>query len=202
MTEENTEDQINEDVNETFSQNETKETVAEKPQKVKKVKLTPRGRPPKTVSKNPDTIRAEARARRKAKKEARERMGAIAGQKLVAPNKRGVKRRWVTDDLANIDTKLDLGYYFVQESETGDEYIPTSDLGSRKSQITGKNADGSPQRSYLMEIPEDIYQENQQENESKIRAIEDQIRRGNPDGRGLSDGSAYDPSPGKNSFNI
>lgn len=143
-----------------------------------------------------EIIQRDAKKRREAARKGRFDMGGLTGQKLMAPNREGYKRRWVNDDdKGKLDQALDKGYYFLQETTRGDEYIPTSDLGARKSQRVGTKEDGSALHAYLMEIPLELYQETQQEKEAAIRELEDQIRRGKANG-GVE--KAYSPSGSSN----
>jgi hypothetical protein len=155
----------------------------------------------KFLDKTSNEVIAAAKKRRKEAREAHSRSGGLDGQRLVAPTREGFKRRYVNDDnKGNIDKKLRLGYYFIQESQIGDEYIPTSDQGTAKSQRVGVREDGSALIAYLMEIPEEFYQETQDEKEERIVSSETQVRQGRPDGSSVEE--VYDPSPHSNNFNI
>lgn len=157
----------------------------------------------KAIEASADGVIAAARTRRKEAREAHANSGGLQGQRLVAPQREGFKRRFVNDDnKGNIDKHLRLGYYFLEETQIGDEYIPTSDLGKRKSQRVGTKEDGSELIGYLMEIPLEFYQETQNEKEARIVALESQVRQGNAEG-GVE--NSYDPQEekgGNNNFNI
>lgn len=133
---------------------------------------------------------------RKKNRDYREKMGALPGQKLIAGQKTGFVRRWVNDENNNIDEKKAKGYSFVTE---GDE--PTTDAGAAKSQLAGTQKSGQPLRAYLMEIPEEFYNEDQQEKESRIIDQEDAVREaahGGDQGLGGTGSIMYNPSPGSN----
>jgi len=114
------------------------------------------------------TILLDARRRRKKQKDKLKSLGALPGQKLVAPNRQGVVRRWVNGDTMKLDDALNKGYSFVSNNEN-DSCILTTDLGSAKSQIVGKSPSGAPLRAYLMEIPEEMYREDQEVKEAITR---------------------------------
>lgn len=155
----------------------------------------------KIVDKSPDEIRAAAVARRKDAIDYNKEAGALPGQRLVVKTKKGFILRWVRDDdKGGLDRRLRLGYYFVKENLNG-EFIPTDDLGSRVKRRTGVREGGGPEFSFLMEMPEDIYREDQQTKEARIRVTEDEIRGGDGAGGGLASaksldgkGVAYDPT--------
>mgnify|MGYP005843642093 CR=1 FL=1 len=134
-----------------------------------------------------------AAERRRQHKQNLKRTNAIEGQRLVAPSRPGFHRRWVNDEGPGLQNRLQRGYEFVTDD---DEAIPSSDEGSRKSQIVGTGKDGQPLRAYLMEIREDFYEEDQRAREESIRKNESQIRRAEYGGPGDSIGAtghAYAP---------
>lgn len=156
------------------------------------------GRPRKNPEEmTPEQVRQKANQRRRERKAEMKKMGALPGQNLVARQIKGHVSRWVTDEENNIDAKLNSGYTFVKSSDQS-EYASTNDLGSAISKVTGVREGGQPQRSYLMMIPEQFYQEDQQEKEAAIRRKEAGIHRGNPNNDAALEGHTYNPRPGAN----
>jgi len=144
---------------------------------------------------------ALAAERRRKIREARKRLGGIQGQKLLAPKKQGFVRRWVNDEGNRLEEMLDKGYTFVEDA---DAVIPTSDTGSRKSQHVGTQKSGDGLRAYLMETPQEFYEEDQKEKAAQIEKTAQQTRRGHIAGdqgfRGKGQSVLYDPSKGNNQF--
>ncbi len=145
-------------------------------------------------------VRSQARARRKARANERDELGMLPRQKLGAPKRKGYQRRWITDDPGRMTEMLDKGYTPVLENVDGDDKIRTTDQGTRISQVVGRNEDGSPQVSYLMEQEDSLYSEDQQAKEDVRSRKEAQIRRvASSDGIGRS---AYDPTDGRGQFRV
>lgn len=117
--------------------------------------------------------------------------------KLQTSQRKGYVRRWVNDAPGRVQNALDGGYEFVKDNThigSGTE-SKDSDLGSNVSQIVGKDESGQPLRSYLMEIKESWYNEDQVEKSKKIDEVDDAIRNGNINGSTGQDGR-YIPSTG------
>lgn len=147
-----------------------------------------------------DDVRFAARERRRKRFEERNRLGMLPNQKLACPRREGYVRRWANDDGTRIEELLDKGYTHVLENVDGDSGIRSTDQGTRKSQVVGKKADGSPLTAYLMEQEESLYEEDQQAKDEAISRKEEQIRRV-VDSKGIGR-SAYDPTKGKGQFRV
>jgi len=137
---------------------------------------------------------------RKRRMEAREKFkstGAIAGQKLFAPQKKDFHRHWINDEDNRLEELLDKGYVFVDDK---DQVISSDNIGTRKSKLVGTKRAGGPLTAYLMETPEKFYREDQQEKESLIQSHESQVRNAvSGDGKGIgSSGRVYNPAEGSN----
>lgn len=94
-------------------------------------------------------------------------------QKLAAGKREGYQRRWVNDTPGRLEMAQEAGYEFVAQ----DHVANSTDLGARKSVIVGTREDGQPMRAYLMEIPKDWYDEDQQAKQAACDAVDDAIRR-------------------------
>ena len=175
-----------------------------------KLKTTARGkrvgRPkkadtPKASSKSPEQIQAAARALREKSREEHKGTGSLDRQTMVAPQRAGFYRRFVNDQKGRIDTLTQKGYYFVSKNQEG-SFLPTDSLSQAFVKRAGTKEDGSPLFGYLMEIPEDMYREDQQAKEVRRLAKEEVIRNGSGDGTGLSPDVSYDPTKGKGHNNF
>lgn len=129
-------------------------------------KNSPKNKKIKTVDSNVKKIDsdadiiAQARLRREAAREEQKSIGALPGQRLVAPRIEGFESRWVNDTPGRVDAMLKKGYSFLKaKKETGS--ILTTDTGTAKSQIVGTAATGGALRAYLMVIPKELWEENQ-----------------------------------------
>jgi hypothetical protein len=118
-----------------------------------------------------------AKNRRLAKRKEREDLGAIGEQKLVAPTRPGFKRYWAVDEGNRLAILQDRGYTFVESGGPYSQGIHSTDIGENISQVTGTGKDGAAQRSYLMEIPDEFYLEDQKSKEISRQAIEKQLRK-------------------------
>lgn len=108
-------------------------------------------------------------------KSARRRRPSTGGfeYKLSAPSREGETRRWVNDDANRIAQMKELGYEFV--SDTG---VQTDQPGSRIARRVGTQANGAPLMSYLMETPDQLYQEGVDEKERKHALVDQAIEAG------------------------
>jgi hypothetical protein len=125
-----------------------------------------RGRPPveaETVA----TDATEPTTRRR-----RAKIGEFA-MKLGAPERPGFVRRWFNDHKNRIAEGEELAYDFVT-----DKGVKSTDPGSRISRIVGSGENGEPLRAYLMETPDEYYQEGLAEKEAKNRQVDDAIAAG------------------------
>ena len=108
-------------------------------------------------------------------KTARRRRPSTGGfeYKLSAPSREGETRRWVNDEGNRIANMKELGYEFV--SDTG---VQTDQPGSRIVRRVGTQANGAPLMSYLMETPDQLYQEGVDEKERKHSLVDQAIEAG------------------------
>lgn len=102
--------------------------------------------------------------------------------KLEAPERKGYVRRWVNDDGNRVAELYDRDYEHVEDTT-----IQTDGEGTRVKRRVGTKKDGSPLYSYLMEIPEKYYQEDQKEKAKPLDEFNDALKRGQV-GRQAGDG--------------
>lgn len=111
---------------------------------------------------------------------------SVPRAKLSTPEIAGYHSHWVNDYPGRITQAMDAGYTFVDREEAlftsgdlaGDPLGTGSDMGSRVSQVVGKNDDGSPLRAYLMKIPNEFYREDQQAIQDRVNAVDEAMRQG------------------------
>lgn len=119
--------------------------------------------------------------------------------KLSFENKAGKVRRWFNDVGGRVADAEAAGYSFVTAGTTkvGDTALGSGnqDLGTRISRRTGTKENGAEMVSYLMEIDEDLYKEDQLEKQKRVDDIDTKIRKGNIEGVVGVDGR-YVPSSG------
>jgi len=98
-------------------------------------------------------------------------------QKLDAPPRPGYVRRWVNgNDPARIREMEELGYTMVSES-AGEGSARTDGQGTRISRHAGKDEQGAPFQTFLMETPDREYQLGVQDKEEARKPFEEAIRR-------------------------
>lgn len=92
----------------------------------------------------------------------------------------GMHGHWFNDVGNNIQRRLKQGYEVVGTQEKVGERSEdlNTDLGSGMSLVTGTKVDGSPQRSYYMEIEQELYGEDQAAKQSKIDEVDKLIHAG------------------------
>ena len=107
--------------------------------------------------------------------------------KLAVPGRKGFVRRWINDSPGRL-----------LRAEEADWTPVIDDIESEeKGRAVGKNAlvgtkeDGSPLYAYLMEIPEDIYNEDQKAKQKPLDEFDDALRRGNIRGADERDNEAF-----------
>ena len=159
------------------------------------------GKDKKIVKLSPEQVQAKARKKREAARKEHKAYGGLDRQTLLAPQKEGFYRRFVRDDRSRVDNLIQRGYYFVSRNQDG-SFLPTESLSEAFVKSGGSKENGSQLLMYLMEIPIDMYEEDQQAKEKRIRAKEDVIRGGTGDGTGLSPDVSYDPTEGKGQNNF
>lgn len=103
-------------------------------------------------------------------------------QKLAYPLRSGYHRHWFNDDPGRVDQAILAGYTHVIDKD-----------GNNVKRVVGSNAGGNPITGFLMEIPEEWYQEDMAFQQKVVDTMDDAIRRGavvgNPgdDGRYVRD---------------
>lgn len=119
----------------------------------------------------------------------------VARSKLSVPERPGYMRRWVNDTEGRLMQAEQGGYQFAtdQNLQIGQPDVDNvnRDLGARVSRVVDKS---TGQKAYLMEIKQEFYAEDQAAKSKKIRATEDQIRKGKIE----ADESRYVPKGGIN----
>lgn len=141
--------------------------------------------------------REESRERKTASRAERVPLG-VPRSKMSVPNRPGFVRRWVNDNGSRLHAAQQAGYEFVDDPslKVGDQtQTMNSDLGGAISQVVGKREDGSSMRAYLMEIPDEFYQEDQQAKQAQVDQIDQAIKTGNIEGTVGVDGR-YVPNEG------
>ena len=117
----------------------------------------------------------------------------LGGQnyKLKAPLRPGYRRYWFNDDIGRTENALAAGYKHVEEERKGRGKAP------RMKRPAGTNETGGQRYVYLMEIPEEFYQEDQAAKQQPIDEIDAAIKGGVVNGAdGQDDGSFYQPGEG------
>lgn len=128
-----------------------------------------RGRPPKSPEITPDDATPKASRRRRA---------SVGGFKLKldAPQREGFVRRFVNDDPARIKAMEDLGYTLVND-RAGEGAYRTEGQGSRISRHAGRDENGKPFQTILMETPASEYEVGMREKEEARKPFETAIAR-------------------------
>jgi len=96
--------------------------------------------------------------------------------KLDAPQRPGYVRRFVNGDPARIRAMEELGYTLVTET-AGEGSSRTDGQGTRISRHAGKDENGAPFQTYLMETPEEEYAFGLADKEDARKPFEEAIRR-------------------------
>lgn len=125
----------------------------------------------------------------------------IPKKKLDFPHRPGFVRRIIVDRAGRLQDALNAGYQFVTEATLHGDAAPKDltereSVDSRISRVVGTNEDGSPQRGYLMEIPEELYWEDQRAKQERIDRMESAMRKGQDEGGGPGEDGRYIPRTG------
>lgn len=111
--------------------------------------------------------------------------------KLTAPSREGETRRWFNDTGDRIAEAKELGYEFVSDTS-----VKTDQPGSRIARRVGTQANGDAIYAYLMETPDQLYQQGVSEKEEQNSIVDKAIQSGSDfTGR-------LDQSYGQGSINI
>lgn len=111
---------------------------------------------------------------------------SVPRAKLSTPDIAGYHAHWMNDYPGRILQAQDAGYSFVEKEEAaitsndlaGGSIGVGSDMGSRVSQVVGKNEDGSPLRAYLMKIPNEYYKEDQLASQAHVDNVHEAMKQG------------------------
>lgn len=125
-------------------------------------------------------------------------------KRLDVPQRDGYHRRWFRGDQGRIQKAIRAGYTFVDQEDVelnnfdlgGDaKESGSTDLGTRVSVISGDGADstGQPNRLYLMECPEELYEYSRGLIEERNESIAEALR-GGQIGAGHDDETQMDRS--------
>ena len=128
----------------------------------------------------------------------------IPARSLDYPAREGYTRRIVCDRHGRLDKFLAGGWSFVQqdaleEKSAGALKATTREgVDSRVSQVVGSHKDNQPMTGYLMEIPVELYEEDQAEKMEHIDNLESGLRQGTDTDGGAGPGrdGRYVPSTG------
>lgn len=103
---------------------------------------------------------------RKTSREARRPFGSTT-QKLAYPARPHYHRHWFNDTPGRVEEALQAGYTNVEDKE-----------GKRVVRVVGVSPSGGPLNAYLMEIPEEWYQEDMVAQQKRVDEMDSAIRRG------------------------
>lgn len=98
-------------------------------------------------------------------------------QKLAYEQRVGYHRHWFNDSPGRIETALEAGYTHVEDKE-----------GKKVSRVVGINPGGGPLMGFLMETPEEWYEEDMARQALLNKEREDAIRSGSVAGQPGKDG--------------
>lgn len=118
--------------------------------------------------------------------------------KLSVPSRPGYVRRWVNDVPGRLYNFERAGYEFVTDPDLivgeGDDVSQRPGVGSVVSRMVGSiEATGQPLRAYLMEIPQEYYDEDQAVKAAEVDERENAMRRGQDSQGSPGDGARYIP---------
>lgn len=110
---------------------------------------------------------------------------------ITFPKREGYERRVVCDRPGRLEELYKRGWRFVQEDTIEDPILSDLKISKRKgidgraSQVVGSHKDGSPMVGYLMELPTELYTEDQAAKMEQLDALESGLRQGqDADGSG------------------
>lgn len=107
----------------------------------------------------------------------RKPFGIKVSRLAISKQQEGFHYRWVNDEPGRLSQAIDGGYDFVVPSEVGRE--PREDNKTRE--YAGLKADGGPMFTYLMKIPQEYYEEDQESAQEHLDSIDKAIRGGSLD---------------------
>lgn len=172
----------------------TKENVEqnEKDDNMTQVSNPNEGEPREATKEEISALREKRRAERK------KTPGALNGQRLYATPRKGYRRRFVNDTPGRVQSLEANGWQMVKHENSG---AFSTDDGVNTSQVVGSSKEGGALRTFLMEIPEEFYQEDQAEKENRNKQKEESLKTASLGGGSLNSGgnsTAY--APGNSHF--
>ena len=120
---------------------------------------------------------------RRPSKDSRKPFGS-QNQKLAYPHRANFNRHWFNDSPGRIQQALEAGYTHVENRE-----------GAKVSRVVGVNEGGGALTAYLMEIPQEWYDEDMASQQKQVDDMDRAIREGAVAGKVGQDGR-YIPSQG------
>lgn len=115
-------------------------------------------------------------ANRRVGKEGRKPFGNQV-QKLAYPLRSGYHRHWFNDEPGRIEKALEAGYTHVEDKE-----------GKKVVRVVGVNQGGGSLHGYLMEIPQEWYDEDMAAQQKVVDAMDQAIKDGSVVGKPGKDG--------------
>lgn len=141
--------------------------------------LQPRNRPTLGLPVKEDKPETQVSAPRR---QTRVPFGAL-DMKLAYPDREGYHRHWFNDVAGRIDRALKAGYEHVKDKE-----------GKNVTRLVGTAEGGGGLHAFLMEIPQEWYEEDMAREQAQVNEREASIKRGAPQGAEVERG--YIPSQG------
>ncbi len=108
--------------------------------------------------------------------------------KLTVPERRGFYRRWINDTPGRLLRAEQAGYSFVPDETQGED---EEGRKMAKSALVGTKEDGSPLYAFLMELPQELYDQDQKAKQKPLDEFDEALRRGNIRGADEQDTNAF-----------
>lgn len=141
---------------------------------------------PSTVPTEPSNVpQGSAPARTKTVTRDRRKPFGSQVQKLAYEARVGYHRHWFNDSPGRIETALEAGYTHVEDKD-----------GKKVSRVVGISPGGGPQMGFLMEVPQEWYDEDMARQAAVNAEREAAIRSGSVNGQPGKDGVYVPPSRG------
>lgn len=107
-------------------------------------------------------------------------------QRLAYAQRKGYHRHWFNEVPGRIDRALEAGYNFVNDTQ-----------GTRVNRVVGVAPAGGPLIAFLMEIPQDWYDQDQKREQEKVDQVDAEIRSGKARRKDPKDGDGAFYTPGQ-----